>query len=596
MKINMKYNIIKIAKNNFESLSYISRYSPMLFIFMMIQMLFGAFYSSINLILTSKLIDCISGGSGDFRTAIIYLATIAGLAIFQMAWGTLYQDFLYPYFNKKIHYKLQRELLEKARQTDLSQYDNTEFYDDFILAMQNIDQYIMGAAKNITSIFSNVLLFVTVFGIFYNIDTVCLCIIVVSAVTALIISLKTSKINVATTETMVYLDRKCGYPDRVFRLAEFAKELRLTSISECILRDYEANVNESIRQERYFHNKKAILSAVSEFNDNVVNLAVIMIVLYKMVVLKTVSVGDFTIVVNANWRLRSALLSITDFIASLPEQSHYMELVQSMLKYENKEKKSIPATSFEHLEVQNVSFGYNKENPVLKEVNLSIKKGEKIAIVGYNGAGKSTLIHLLCNLYTPDQGIILYNGIPMGEYDNETLKSHISAVFQEHTVFSATVAENVKADIYTDENDADVLNALNCACFGDKLASLPNGINSILEREFDDDGIILSGGERQKVAIARALYNAGDIVILDEPLAELDPIVEYNLTQNIKELYHDKTIIYISHRLMLTSTCNKIYVLNNGIITEQGNHDELLALDGEYAKMYKIQASKYLLE
>ena len=557
-------------------------------------MLFGSFYSSINLIFTSKLIDCISNGSGDFRAAIIFLAAIAGLAIFQMAWSTLYDSFLYPYFSKKIHYKLQRELLEKARQTDLSEYDNTDFYDNFILSMQNIDQYIMGAAKNITSIFSNVLLFATVFGIFFSIDIIVLVIIVINAVTALIISLKTSKINVATAETMVNLDRKCGYPDRVFRLAEFAKELRLTNISECILRDYEANVNESIRQERYFHNKKAILSAASEFKDNVVHLVVILIALYKMVILKTVSVGDFTIVVNASWQLQNALISITDFIASLPEQSHYMELVQSMLKYTNKEGQPILAESFKSLKVENVTFGYDKEKPVLNGINLSIKNGEKIAVVGYNGAGKSTLIHLICNLYSPGQGRILYNGIPVSEYNSETFKSHISTVFQEHTVFSCTIAENVKADIYMDDNEADVLNALHNACFGDKLTLLPNGLNSTLEREFDDEGVVLSGGEKQKVAIARALYNAGDIIILDEPLAELDPIVENNLIRNIKELYFDKTIIYISHRLTVTPMCDKIYVLNNGVISEQGSHEELMLLDGEYAKMYKIQAAKYI--
>jgi ATP-binding cassette subfamily B protein len=233
--------------------------------------------------------------------------------------------------------------------------------------------------------------------------------------------------------------------------------------------------------------------------------------------------------------------------------------------------------------------------PSLTNVSLTIKRGEKIAFVGYNGAGKTTLTKLLMRLYDPSEGRILYNGQDLRELSLEQLRSHIGAVFQDYRLFGATVAENVLGDVYdgTPEQEATVKAALHAATFDEKLEQLPDGINTLLTREFDDKGINLSGGEAQKVAIARCFAHPFELMILDEPSSALDPLAEYELNHAILKKADEKTVIFISHRLSTTRMADRIYMFENGAIIESGSHEELMEQNGKYAEMFRLQAEKY---
>ncbi|MBQ6708648.1 MAG: ABC transporter ATP-binding protein, partial [Clostridia bacterium] len=214
--------------------------------------------------------------------------------------------------------------------------------------------------------------------------------------------------------------------------------------------------------------------------------------------------------------------------------------------------------------------------------------GEKIALVGYNGAGKTTLTNLLLRLYDVDSGEIIIDGRNIKE---ETISSHrnrFAAVFQDFKIFSATIGENVALDIDYDKDRVE--NALNHAGFKKEL---PDGVDTVLLREFNDEGMMLSGGEEQKVAIARAFYKQCPYVILDEPSANLDPISEYELNQSMIEAAEDKTVIFISHRLSTTRNADRIFMMEKGRIIESGSHEELMKLNGQYAYMFNLQAEKY---
>jgi ATP-binding cassette subfamily B protein len=225
---------------------------------------------------------------------------------------------------------------------------------------------------------------------------------------------------------------------------------------------------------------------------------------------------------------------------------------------------------------------------------MSLKKGEKIAIVGYNGAGKTTLIKLLMRLYDPSDGQVLMNGKDIREYNLEEYKSRIGTVFQDYKMFSATIAENVVNGEYDPENDREtVIKALDAAGFGEKLSELENGIDTMLTREFDEKGTNLSGGEQQKVAIARVFAKPFELIIMDEPSSALDPIAEYNLNQAILQYAADKTVIFISHRLSTTRMADRIYMFDSGVLSEYGSHEELMELNGKYAEMFNLQAENY---
>ncbi len=212
-------------------------------------------------------------------------------------------------------------------------------------------------------------------------------------------------------------------------------------------------------------------------------------------------------------------------------------------------------------------------------------------MVGYNGAGKTTLTNLLLRLYDATEGEVLIDGEDIRNVTAESHRDRFAAVFQDFQIFSCSLGENVALDINPDEKR--VIDALKNSGFNKELK---NGINSELLREFDDDGVMLSGGEAQKTAIARAFYKDCPYVILDEPSANLDPVAEYNLNQAMIEAADHKTVIFISHRLSTTVNADRIYVMENGRIIESGSHQELMELDGTYAYMFNLQAEKYKTE
>jgi len=249
------------------------------------------------------------------------------------------------------------------------------------------------------------------------------------------------------------------------------------------------------------------------------------------------------------------------------------------------------------LQLSHVNFSYTDNGkPVLHDINMEVKKGQKIALVGYNGAGKSTLVKLLMRLYDPDSGIILRNGVNIKTLDLAGYRNQISAVFQDYKIYAATLRENVVMDLCSmDKKETfEVEKALYKSQFTLKDKKLKYQIETPLTSEFEKDGVNLSGGESQKVAIARTLYRENQLIIMDEPSSALDPLAEYQLNKTLQDIADKNTVIFISHRLSTTRDADIIYMMENGRIIEQGSHSQLLERHGEYEKMWRAQAGKYM--
>ena len=312
------------------------------------------------------------------------------------------------------------------------------------------------------------------------------------------------------------------------------------------------------------------------------------------------SLGIFTQMVASAGSLLSTLNGIASNVTELLKKANYAyEYVIYMNYPEAIPKGSKPVPRGQHrIEFRNVSFVYpNTDKNVLSHVSLTVEKGERLSVVGLNGAGKTTLIKLLCRLYDPTEGQILLDGTDIREYDYTQYMRQFSPVFQDYKLFGFTVAENVslkdRADM--DEKDRLRVSALLKQAGLDKFADkLDSGEDTGLFKYMDDGGIEPSGGEQQKIALARALYKDAPVIILDEPTAALDPVAEYEIYRQFNSLIRNKTAFYISHRLSSCRFCDHIAVFSEGRVAEYGTHDELVNIPGGiYADMFEAQAQYY---
>lgn len=245
------------------------------------------------------------------------------------------------------------------------------------------------------------------------------------------------------------------------------------------------------------------------------------------------------------------------------------------------------------LRLENVSFRYpDTDRDIIRNLDLTVRPGEKLAIVGLNGSGKSTLVRLMCGLCDPTQGRVLLDGKDIRQYDRRDIYRHYSVVFQHILALDATVAENVAQSIDNIDRSR-VAECLARAGLSEKVASLPDGIDSNLGRNILRDGEVLSGGETQRLMLARAIYREAPIFILDEPTSALDPIAESDMYRQYDSMTDGRTAVYISHRLASTRFCDRVLLLSDGSVIEEGTHDELLALGGEYARLYIMQSRYY---
>ncbi len=309
------------------------------------------------------------------------------------------------------------------------------------------------------------------------------------------------------------------------------------------------------------------------------------------------SIGNFTMYAAAISGFATWMNTFLMDIAFIKISCQYTNDFRDFLDIEDddikKGKRAIPENKPYELELKGVSFKYpNSEAYIFKKLSLKIKAGEKLAIVGINGAGKTTLVKLLTRLYQPTEGEILLNGINITEFDEEQYFKLFSVVFQEIKMFAFTVAENITFSDRVHEMSR-LLSAIEKAGIKEKISTLDKGLDTSVLKVLDQYGTEFSGGENQKLALARALYKNGEIIILDEPTAALDPLAEYNMYNSFNEMIGGRTAIYISHRLSSTRFCDSVAFFEKGEIVEYGSHEELLKLQGKYADMFNLQAQYY---
>ena len=322
---------------------------------------------------------------------------------------------------------------------------------------------------------------------------------------------------------------------------------------------------------------------------------------YRSLVSHTISLAQLAVITSMMVSTTWILIGFTDSVTECFKNGLFVEYLKKFLEYKEKIPENYegddPGRTIESIEFRNVSFAY-KDIPVLENLNMKLEGKKTYALVGHNGAGKSTIIKLLLRFYDPTQGEIFLNGRNIKEYNLQKYRALFATAFQDNRMFSMSVADNVVLgeDISEDRKKAVVEEALKLSGVYEKVMSLPKGIDTTLTREFDDEGAVLSGGEFQKIVVARAFARSCPVKVFDEPSSALDPIAEYKLFDNILKACQENTLLFISHRLSSVQNADYVFRLEKGKVLEEGTHKQLMKKKGAYADMYNKQAENYLAD
>ena len=542
-------------------------------------------------------IDSILSGRPFVEVFAFILGVFLVVVCWVNIWGMVVATRIEPHAKQRINQRIRIELYRKAAAMDLKGYDDPTYYNDFVWAMGEATDRVYAVMDSLSRLLGGIVGAIVVGGYILTQDRLGIVAVALSFFGVFFVSSWRNRKRVALRERMRPLERERDYVSRLFYLADHAKEIRLNRIQGKLCKEFD-EASSQLRQEADQGTWPLVIGQFLTnfvFGNFLIDGCYLLYLLYRSIVLQMVSYGAMVTLYNSIANVRHSFWMISSAIADVQEHSLYIEKIRHFLASEIKVAspalpKPIPDGAGD-LILDHVSFAYD-EREVLHDICLHIRPGEKVALVGYNGAGKTTLVKLLMRLYDPTAGRILYAGRDVREYSLEEYRRRFETVFQDFAIFAATVRENiVVSDAPADERR--LARAVEMSGFGAKLGALAGGLDAQLTREFDDAGALLSGGEAQSLAIARALYQDSPILILDEPSSALDPVAEYRLNQTMLEVAADKTVVTISHRLSTTKMADRIVMLDNGRVIEEGAHSALMEQGGAYAAMFRLQAEKY---
>lgn len=499
--------------------------------------------------------------------------------------------------SNKISMSIHKSIFEKNTGVELACYETPEFYDKYVRASSETP----GHMFNITF---------TVFFFCYTVLNTCLYgsllftmdpVFIIFAIIPLFGSFFKKKSNVLWHKHSVEdkeLHRRCQYAQRVFYSNEYAKEMRLTNAKSFMLQKYEEASDGRKNVVKKYGRREMLLDVLgNKISSILANPLAIAYAIFRTVVSGAMGMGDCAVVINSVSQLSSSFIQVTNQYYRLHEKSLFVEDYKEFMAYEPTMRDLPEAAEAKKgtLKLENVSFKYlGSSDYVLKNINLELKAGEKIALVGHNGAGKSTLIKLLLRLYDPSEGKVTLGGEDIKGIKMKSYRDMFSVVFQDFKLIALPVSENVLMRPPIEGDEERVEEALKLSGVYDRIMELKDGVNTVLTKEFSEEGAVLSVGEGQKIAIAHAFIKDSPYIILDEPTSALDPVAESEMYNNMMKIGENKGMVFISHRLSSAVSADRIYMLENGEVIECGTHAELMSQNGKYADMFKKQAQNYV--
>ena len=553
----------------------------------MIPILFAPALALLEVSVIQTAIDTMAAGASMEKTiasVTLLFAAILGLTLLQWAFNLLYDRWK----AQEIRVRINRSIYKQAIATDYKYFDNPDFYNSFTFAAGELADKSESALKLLTDILASVSTIAAMTAYLATIGPWVIVISVAGQTVCFFAQRMIQKQGFRKAEEALPFDRKLNYIHRIAYQKQYAADMKSTGLSDKILAMFDKSGEGKVAVFKRLAIPQYGANCLQFIAWNLCRLAQLAYLIARIFA-QGLSMGMVSGMFAAASGLNNHLNSIVGFSGRAMELHLYAVKIRAFWEFpseiETKKEGMAPSPAAFSVELKNVSFAYPNADFRLRGLNLHIAPGEKIAIVGENGVGKTTLAKLLLRLYDTDEGEIYYNGAPIHAYNIHTLRRHIGMAFQEPQLYALSVRENMT--LYHTIDDALLTDAL-------RKTGLPIGLEDTVTREFAEDGVILSGGQAQKLGLTRLLHGTFGLLLLDEPSSALDPIAEHEMTQLIFEQAQTTTIM-VAHRLSTIRNADRIYLLADGGVAEAGTHDELLALGGKYAEMFTKQAEKYLL-
>lgn len=529
-------------------------------------------------------------------TKVIVIAFLFELFLFII---TFFDDMYNNAFKElkvnDISLKINHMVYEKGSKIKYEYIDDPRYYDNFSWAIKNYSSKSNESVQLLSSVITAIITIISLSAVIAATNFWIIFIVFVSFLLKFFTIKKINALDISKEDEIVPLDRKLDYYHRICYLNNYAMELKTTRLREIVSSLYNKETNNKSNVIKKYIKKTVLFLILNDVLVRIAELLIVISIARSILIGEIANVGAYITMFMASDKLNQVFFEIFDLFRTCNRLSVYGGRIREFFDYEeeqiNSNGLSINDEPFS-IKFDNVSFKYPNTNFSITNLSFEIHRGEKIAIVGENGAGKSTLLKLILGLYEPNSGQILINNKPIKQYDIKSLRFAIGVAFQNTNIYSFSVKENLNLYGYIDEN---TISSVEKKFDVDKMLKKNDATNdSLLTREFDENGIVLSGGESQKLVISRLVMKKFGLILLDEPSSALDPISEYNMNKLLIDSAKQTTTIMIAHRLSTVKNMDKILVMENGELVEFGTHDELMLSKRLYYEMFTKQSENYI--
>lgn len=543
------------------------------------------------------IVNALSEGR-DFKSILSFILICAAIFCLLAIYTGYVDNVVFPLKTNRLYGGIYKKLYAKAKNVELSCYEDPDFYNRYTMAMDGAEQKITAVIRGMIGAVIGTAASVSVFYMMYEIDHFAMLFIISPLIGNFLFGNLKNKYDYMRYQDSVPNDKVLNYVSRMMYLPDGAKEIRLSNVFSLLKKQYGQATENNVKVANKYAFRNAHMNFWRiTFTFTVIFEGVLLYAIYRNRVTGSITLAELTIMTSLMVAMTWILIRVFENIMEVLKNGMFINNLKGFLEYEEKIPEDsdgeMPAADFESLEFKNVSFSY-KDKEIIHDLSFKITRGQTAALVGHNGAGKTTIIKLMLRLYDPDSGTILYNGKDIKLYNLKAYRDIFATTFQDFKLFGMTVKENILMGRHYENEDQLVKEALKKAGVLERIGQLDKGIDSVMTKEFDEAGCVLSGGESQKVAVARTFIKNSPMKIFDEPSSALDPIAEYELFNSIIGEGKDHTMLFISHRLSSVKNCDKVFMLEQGRLIEEGTHKELMEKNGSYAAMYKKQAMNYL--